>query len=477
MTPLVRRSTTALAAACALLGVSLAGAVASAGAASVKRQTADFYGEPLSLFTYTAAPGEANRLTITQGARGYVFRDSGAPVSAGRGCVKLSAHAARCPVPSKWIITLNVLTGDRDDRVAFGPGPVELPGQEVDVYVLAGDGADVVHGPRSGGDFRRYAGGAGADLLTAGGTDGTNLEGGSGRDRLVGGPGADDLDGDADLRAPGSDGVAALVRSTKGERDTLAGGPGQDTALYQGRPRPVSVDLQRHRGGEAGEADRLTSIEDVTGGVAANDLRADAGPNVLKGSPDQAVRDTLVGRGGDDVLDGTYSDPDPTRSRDRMSGGTGADRLITPGPGSRCGSGRDTLRTGIGNSFALAPADCELERRFAAPTQPFALDLTRLRIRGGRVHAAVLVERPAATWVRVVVHLPSDDADGPVAASGRVFVPAGTGPRLADLVLTPRGGHRLHRGRKYDVEVNVNRKPLFPPANLNWIETLRARMG
>lgn len=477
MSPHVRRSTTTALAACALLGGALGAASAPAGAATVKRQTVSFFGEPLSLFTYTAADGEANRLSVSQSARGYLFRDAGAPVNAGRGCLRVSAHAARCPVPAKWIITLNVLTGDGDDRVAFGPGRVELPGQEVDVYVLAGTGNDVVRGPRSGNDFRRYGGGPGADVLAAGGPDGANLEGGPGRDRLIGGAGGDSLDGDADLAAPDDDGIAALVPAREGERDTLIGGGGVDTALFQGRPRPVTVDLATGRGGEPGEGDRLSSVENVTGGAAANVLRGDGGPNVLRGSNDQTVSDLLVGRGGDDVLDGTYSDEDPLRSRDRMSGGAGDDRLLVPGPGSRCGAGRDTVRTGLGNSFALAPADCELQRRWAGPQQPFALDLARLRAGGGRPRAGVVVERRAATWVRVVVHLPAEGGDGAVAAVGRAFVPAGAGPRLARVLLRPRAGHRLLRGRKYDVEVALNRRPVFPPANLYWLETFRARMG
>ena len=116
--------------------------------------------------------------------------------------------------------------------------------------------------------------GAGADVVKTGVSQ-DYLYGSSGDDVLDGGPGA----------------------------DMIAGGDGHDRADYSARTAPVVVTLDGAAGdGEAGENDKLTySVEDVTGGAAADRLTGGSGANVFSGS---GGNDALSGGAGDDVLDG-----------------------------------------------------------------------------------------------------------------------------------------------------------------------------
>ena len=129
-----------------------------------------------------------------------------------------------------------------------------------------------------------------ADTLT--GNDGVNtLQGGDGDDVLRGGAGADHLDG----------------------------GAGSDTAGYSNSSIGVTVDLAAGtNGGGDAQGDILTSIENVDGSQADDQLTGNAGANILKGW------------GGDDVLRGGTG---PTVS---MAAPARTPRAITlPPPASR----------------------------------------------------------------------------------------------------------------------------------------------
>ena len=109
---------------------------------------------------------------------------------------------------------LLLYAGDQGDTLDGGDGDDQLPG---------GAGADVLAG-RSGAD----------DLVGAGGND--TLAGNDGNDELTGGAGADSFAGSS-----GDD----VFHATDAEADAqLNGGPGTDTAFYDGAldPTPVAVE-------------------------------------------------------------------------------------------------------------------------------------------------------------------------------------------------------------------------------------------
>ena len=130
-------------------------------------------------------------------------------------------------------------------------------------YVSAGDGDDTVTAATTVPTY--VDAGAGADLVKSGAAQ-DFLYGSTGDDVLDAGPGA----------------------------DTIAGGDGHDRADYSARTAPLVVALDGVAGdGEAGENDNLTfSIEEVTGGAAADRLTGGSGANVLSGG------------GGNDTLSG-----------------------------------------------------------------------------------------------------------------------------------------------------------------------------
>ena len=239
-------------------------ATAFAGAVTATR--CSYYDRECTTSTiFTAAPGERNDVTYSPEPTGTTVRDAGAPVTPGRGCVALDAHAARC---SGFDVRLDLGDGDDPPRPRAGPwgGSASRPAR-ADDHVTGGERGDVL------------GGGEGADTLL----------GGAGDDILTGGAGSDVLDG-AD---------------------------GADTASYI-EDRPVVVDLaDPGPDGPADAPDTVTRIERVYGSAGADVLRGDAGPNLLQGG---AGDDVIDGREGDDELYGA-------NGRDRLSGGPGNDEL------------------------------------------------------------------------------------------------------------------------------------------------------
>ena len=170
---------------------------------------------------YTAAPGEANRLTVERTARNtLVFRDTGAVLRPGPGCVA-SADSVVCAERADDYVTVKAALGDRDD-------------------VAVADG--------------ELVGGSGDDVLTAG----TTARGGPGRDRLKA-PWMVDDDG------------------PRAARDRYEG----QWVSYEGRRADVRIDL---RGGRAGE-DVLVGVRDATGGSGDDVLIGTGGGNELAGGP------------------------------------------------------------------------------------------------------------------------------------------------------------------------------------------------
>ena len=213
---------------------------------------------------YTASPGEANLVDVTQGGRLFHVTDPGATLSVRRGCTRVGPHYATCRVAG--VSSLFIDVGDGDDSVALEGVllPATEQGRDGNDRLVGGGGADILAGGAGddtlqggggndrldGGDGNNSLdGGAGGDVLTAGagndqltGDDGNDvLDGGDGADRLDGGPGADALLGgpgdDVITGGPGSDQFVAgpgddVLLAADGELDVLDCGDGQDRAAY-----------------------------------------------------------------------------------------------------------------------------------------------------------------------------------------------------------------------------------------------------
>ena len=297
---------------------------------------------------FEAAAGDvANNVTLSQPAAArFVVRDTGAPVSAGDGCVQVEADRVRCAAAGITEATLDL-----------GPG--------ADVArVLAALPA-------------RLEGDTGNDRLTGGPLDDA-LDGDEGNDRLRGGAGADTLEGDEG--ADNLDGEAGP--------DAYHGGDGADTATYAGRTEPVTVTIDdvADDGGasDAGGDNVATDVERLIGGDAADSLSGSEVANTLDGGPGG---DLLAGLAGADTVtyatrteavtvaidglatDGGASDgaaDDVAADVENLVGGRGDDSLTGSAAANRLtgGLGADVLR-GLGRNDVLVAkdgvADAELD--------------------------------------------------------------------------------------------------------------------
>ena len=314
----------------ALVVALLAAGSAPAGAATVS--VSEAFGEEGTLvdLNYGAAPGEANRLTLTQGPMlggdpTILVRDTGAPITVGDGCTSTGPGEARCRMP----------VGDFDNAISVGLGDGNDTADARDVRTAkplleGGLGADTLRGSRARvnalfGDT--IAG------LRAGGID--VLVGGRANDFLLGGPKDDSLDGRR----------------------------GRDEASYRDETSRVFVSLNLGRAEAPAHTDSLTGIEDVEGGDGGDTLVGDLHRNKLTGEGGRdelrgnAGDDRLVGGGGHNVFTGGGGDDDTMsggagddvffgeRGDDRMFGGTGDDRF-------GAGRGRDEVFAGAGNDRA-----------------------------------------------------------------------------------------------------------------------------
>jgi hypothetical protein len=307
--------------------------VASAAAASADVKMRN--GVPVGPVTFTAARGEANRLTISEPGGELVFRDGANPVRARGDCRQVDRNTARCPFTED---IAQVRLRDRGDRVRVRGGLVDVHG---------GGGGDLLRGSS---DSDRLFGDAGNDTVR-GGRDDDRLTGGAGRDRVFGGTGDDDLiDGETDAQA---------ARDVyQGGRSRDAAGPDRgDELSYARRRRALRMDLGRRR---TSTEDRIRGMESLVGGRGGDRLTGDGDDNNLEGGPGN---DVLRGRGGRDIPlggrgnDRSYGDAGDDvvwgdEGRDRLFGGTGDDFLISleeQGPAFAdvlaCGRGADDARS------------------------------------------------------------------------------------------------------------------------------------
>jgi hemolysin type calcium-binding protein len=339
-------------AAAALAALALLALTGPADAAVVKAQDDECaVGPPncVAELKVSGGDGERNDLTLTPDGDGIVVADGGAPLVADRGCERREDGTVRCRLDKPITqVVLEPGTGDDVVRAALpqanlvfailDAGNDRFEGDAKEVWGQGDDGDDVL--VNLGAGASDLEGRAGDDTLT-GGAGADELQGGPGRDTVTGGAGDDELHG-GDFIDPGP------VFAERPAADVLDGGEGADSVTYAQRRFAVAVDLADPApDGAPGEGDVLRDIENARGGVSADRLSGDAGPNVLLGG-DGA--DTIAGRGGDDELRGgsSFDFRRPSSRRvDAVDGGPGADLLAVAGRGRLAGGpGDDTLATG-----------------------------------------------------------------------------------------------------------------------------------
>ncbi|MDT3396181.1 calcium-binding protein [Streptomyces sp. B1866] len=228
---------------------------------------------------YKAAPGQANRLTVSERIEGddYIltFRDRVGITLAAQECGYLSAT---------------------DHTVAQCRVPAPLGSDDSDIYdVDLGDGDDTATIAADSSAYAAIHGGSGDDVLL-----------GTGADVLYGEDGDDRIDGGGGVWGLGS-----------------YGGPGNDTLTdcqYECHGGPGNDSL-------TGGGIEVEGFDNVLYGDAGNDtLRGRAGADTLYGGQgndrlygDDGA-DKLWGNSGDDLLHGG-------RGSDTLSGGPGSDRV------------------------------------------------------------------------------------------------------------------------------------------------------
>ena len=166
--------------------------------------------------TFTADPGEANRVVVREETGGFRFIDSGSIVHTTT-CTRVNDHEVFCPGIAE---TLIVEVGDGDDYVDVSAASIALvdggAGNDelIAAFAAGGEGADILRGIQVAGRLR---GGPGDDTILGGpGNDRLAIDGGN--DRLDGGRGNDSYVLDAGAR-----GVAARISDTGGDaRDSLS---------------------------------------------------------------------------------------------------------------------------------------------------------------------------------------------------------------------------------------------------------------
>jgi serralysin len=229
--------------------------------------TEEFQGAAL---TYTAAPGEQNRVTINPiepffNFGGWLVTETGPGVALtpGPGCSSVDAQTVKCPTAqTEAVLDLAVTLDDLDDWASLASAcgyvsnELDFPCGGVNVAAGAGDDIIVANDAVVFPTDTTVTGGAGSDLLIAGergsilkgGPGRDNLSGAGGNDRLFGGGGRDSIFASAgnDLihGGPTNDVIHAdsgldhvdagggndTIYARDGRRDVLRGGSGSDRA-------------------------------------------------------------------------------------------------------------------------------------------------------------------------------------------------------------------------------------------------------
>jgi hypothetical protein len=402
----------------ALIAILLLGA-APAAASTVRLDPGG--GDRGSTVTYTAAPGEANKVSVSVDGPKATIDDPGASaITVQQGCTQVTPTRATCDLQSS--------TDDIQEIVAD-----------------LGDGADtfaVTAGTTFVGSVVK--GGPGNDVLN-GGPYSDNLDGGGGIDTLHGGDGQDFLtDGDVTGAADG---------------DVIDGGAGESDFLsYSERTAPVSVDLAlgTPAAGEAGEGDTVTGVEGVDGGKSDDTLRGNEASNGLSGAEGN---DTLDGRGGNDQLFGGSGN-------DTLIGGAGVDD-------DEAEDGNDVIRLdnppGVHDRYILCGNGTDsVEGLTAAPSVGLDCETTDL---GSGIVRSTLPRRVTTGYVSISIPCPAAFRDASGLCAGKLVVePKGAYAKSASTRFKQRYGAKELRFRTASARITVPlnaegrkqlRKPFF----------------
>ncbi len=385
-----------------LLATALVACACAATPASASAATVSIDG---GIAAYVAAPGEANRLAIdaTTPRDVTTFRDAGAPIAAGPGCIEHADGSVDCTNANGFPPLANVDLGDGDDVVTVHGGGVRA---------LLGTGAD-----RASADLGRL-----------------EVEGGPGPDVVAGAPRADveveyfdhvvgvrvSLDGRANDGAPGEgDDIGRGVRTVDGTShgDVLdARGASGRVSLY----------------GNAGD-DRLYASP------AGSYLFGATGADVLHGGPG---RDTLDGESGNDLLSGGAGADalDGGFGRNVVTGGPGRDRIDVHGNGHDHIRARDGARDDIGCDVLPSRLEVDPTDRLFMCAFPVSVQADGPRLLAHlRLRLLLACPRPAPGGCRGIVQL--TDTSPRLLARARFAIPAGGRIHLTvQLDHLPRGG-------------------------------------
>jgi len=282
---------------------------------------------------YTAAGGEANRLTIGVNGAGdrIVYTETGGVLISeaeadcdGNGTTVVSCkivHDAMAPV-----FAAGATLGDMDDT-----GSASFPpGSDLQTSLNGEAGADMLDA--SGAAEGSVEGGDGTDRLTAARLR-SFLVGGNQSDVLIGGP-------------AGSTNTYGFLAADDGA-DDIQGGPGLDVLVYEERTAVLQLSADgTPDDGEAGEGDNIsTAVEALEGGKGNDVLRASP---VVDGSlSGYEGNDQLFGGPGDDVVFGG-------EGNDSMDGGAGDDLAASDDRGRLSIGGGPTSDAGA-DSFVGGP--------------------------------------------------------------------------------------------------------------------------
>jgi Ca2+-binding RTX toxin-like protein len=321
------RVTTALVAALAAMSW-------SSGALAGTLTESEFDGFFNIKYTFTAAAGESNALSITMSGTDFAVTDSNHPITLSNAphCTGSGTNTVHCSdfQINDYEVTAIVNLGDMNDSINVTPAAV-------DFQIDGGTGNDTLNGPTTSGAFGNGSttlnGGAGSDSLN-GGFLGEVLSGSFGNDSLVGGGGDDTLRGGSDP-------------------DYLDGGDGFDTLEYIGHEF------------DAGGGD-LYGVAVTLDGVANDGNLVNDSPDpfvVFSGGDNvQWTVEKIIGSGGPD----TMTDPDCSgfcvAMENTFVGGAGDDAL-NGGPSNDTitgGAGNDAINGGAGTNTLTESADTNM---------------------------------------------------------------------------------------------------------------------
>ena len=303
-------------------------------------------------------PGNAVHLVVTSGTQNNhvgLRSNNGLPLTAGSGCLQVSATEVTCFANGPRIVTADL--GDGDDRLGHGFGVVNGS------FIRGGDGNDTLDGADQ------------ADSLDGGPGD-DRIQGASGDDVLNGGPGDDvlltnHLETGNDVKN-GGDGNDRIIASRDPGNDIYSGGAGVDLLDFSDASGGVRVSLDGVA--DDGPAGRPTTPARTsrTSRAAAATTRswATAAATSSRASPATTCSRRKPSGDADVHHDHRLRRRRHPRRRDRRGPDARRGRRRSPArprcrrrPGGRrmtCGDGNDRLDTDLADDDTRAlPTSCE----------------------------------------------------------------------------------------------------------------------